>query len=292
VAQGEPVREGQKLMQIPELKHMLVNTKVHEALVAKVHHGQKAIVRVDSFPDRSMRAEVDSVATVAAQQDWMAADVKVYTTKVAINPDDLEGMSLKPGMSSEVTITIADALEHVLVVPLQAIVGGSEMGSQRSIVVMTPKGPQERTITVGASNEKIAEVKDGLQEGDEVVLNPKAVLGDKIKVHQPGESKGPTVTVGQDAGTGGPAKGDGKAGGRGKGKQGPAAAAGPGRGGAQGGGFANMTPEQQQKARQQMEDGFRKATPEKRKEMLQQMPESFRDRVKEALKAKGIDIPD
>ena len=33
VAQGEPVREGQKLMQIPDLKHMLVNTKVHEALV-------------------------------------------------------------------------------------------------------------------------------------------------------------------------------------------------------------------------------------------------------------------
>src|SRR5262249_40180233 len=33
VAQGEPVREGQKLMQIPDLTQMLVNTKVHEALV-------------------------------------------------------------------------------------------------------------------------------------------------------------------------------------------------------------------------------------------------------------------
>src|SRR5208337_785181 len=34
VAQGEPVREGQKLMRIPDLSKMLVNTKVHEALVS------------------------------------------------------------------------------------------------------------------------------------------------------------------------------------------------------------------------------------------------------------------
>ena len=65
VAQGEPVREGQKSMQIPDLKHMLVNTKVHEALISRVHRGQKASVRVDSFPDRILRAEVESVATVA-----------------------------------------------------------------------------------------------------------------------------------------------------------------------------------------------------------------------------------
>src|SRR5262245_48745590 len=36
VAQGEPVREGQKLMRIPNLRKMLVNTKVHEALVSRV----------------------------------------------------------------------------------------------------------------------------------------------------------------------------------------------------------------------------------------------------------------
>src|SRR5205807_5736179 len=57
VAQGEPVREGQKLMQIPDLKHMLVNTKVHEALVSRVHRDQQATVRVDPFPDQTLHAE-------------------------------------------------------------------------------------------------------------------------------------------------------------------------------------------------------------------------------------------
>lgn len=36
VAQGEPVREGQKLIRIPNLGKMLVNARVHEAMVSKV----------------------------------------------------------------------------------------------------------------------------------------------------------------------------------------------------------------------------------------------------------------
>lgn len=36
VAQGEPVREGQKLMRIPNLGKMLVNVRVHEAMISKV----------------------------------------------------------------------------------------------------------------------------------------------------------------------------------------------------------------------------------------------------------------
>lgn len=99
VAQGEPVREGQKLMQIPDLKHMLVNTKVHEAMVGRVHLGQQAFVRIESFPDKLLRGEVEFVANQPAQQDFFAADVKVYTTKVKINPADIEGMNLKPGMA-------------------------------------------------------------------------------------------------------------------------------------------------------------------------------------------------
>ncbi|HZZ78617.1 MAG TPA: hypothetical protein VFE62_08865 [Gemmataceae bacterium] len=36
VAQGEPVREGQKLIRIPNLAKMVVNARVHEAMVSKV----------------------------------------------------------------------------------------------------------------------------------------------------------------------------------------------------------------------------------------------------------------
>jgi HlyD family secretion protein len=186
VAQSEMVAENQKLMQIPDLKHMFVNTKVHEALVSRVHKGQPAAVRVDAMADRHLKARVESVANTASQQDFFASDVKVYATKVLI---DEEVENLKPGMTAEVTIIVADALENVLTVPVEAIIGSAEMGKTRRCFVMMPGGPQEREVVVGMTNDKEVEIRDGVKEGEEVVLNPRTLVGDKVKIHQPGESK-------------------------------------------------------------------------------------------------------
>lgn len=228
VAVGEPVKEGQRLMRIPDLRHMLVNTKVHEAMVSRVRgeswlrtgfsdlvraglltntepisrlvamhsfadmkekftdldnrktqEGQRAMIRIDAFPDKLLAGHVKSVATVASQQDWMSADVKVYQTLVSID-ESVDG--LKPGMSAEVTIEIEGSSDEVLALPLQAIIGGAEMGPYRKCFVKVGDSYQERDIVVGLANEKMAEIRRGLEEGDEVVLNPRALLGDKAKV--------------------------------------------------------------------------------------------------------------
>ena len=68
-------------MQIPDLRHMVVVTKVHEALISQVHKGQKATIRVYSFGGKILHGEVESVANQAAQTDWMSSDVKVYNTR-------------------------------------------------------------------------------------------------------------------------------------------------------------------------------------------------------------------
>jgi HlyD family secretion protein len=92
VAQGESVTENQKLMQIPDLKHMCVHTKVHEALVSRIHKGQPAMVGVDAIPNRRLKAHVESVANTPSQQDFFAADVKVYATKVFID-EEVDGLN-------------------------------------------------------------------------------------------------------------------------------------------------------------------------------------------------------
>jgi multidrug resistance efflux pump len=294
VAQGEPVREGQKLMQIPDLHHMLVNTKVHEAMVSRVKAGQPAVVRIDAYPDRTYKGHIDSVATISTQQDFWAPDVKVYTTKVAI---DGEVDGLKPGMSAEVKITVGDPLEQVLTVPVEAIIGSAEMGANRRCYVMTQTGPEPRDILVGISNERVAEIREGLNEGDEVVLNPKVLVGDKVKTRQPGSNVTGDQGKGED---GGRQKGKGKRGpGGAPGGESPAAP--PGGGGtekvapaaAAPGGPPNgaPSPEDRQKMRQAMMERFKKASPEERKVLLENIPEQFRERFKEGLKAEGIEIP-
>lgn len=152
--------------------------------------GQQAAIRVDAFPDKVFTGRVRSVATVASQQDFSAADVKVYQTIVSI---DEEFPGLRPGMSAEVTIQIDNTLQNVLTVPVQAILGGPENGKTRIVWVMTPEGPLPREIIVGQNNERLAEVVSGLNEGDQVIINPKVIVGDKVKTREELPAKGSRI---------------------------------------------------------------------------------------------------
>ena len=61
------------------------------------------------------------------------------------------------------------------VVPVQAVLGTISMGAERKCFVVDAEGqPELRDIVVGMSNERLVEVKSGLKEGDQVVLNPAA----------------------------------------------------------------------------------------------------------------------
>jgi RND family efflux transporter MFP subunit len=218
VAQGEPVREGQKMIQIPDLSRMLVTVKVPEAFVAHLHNPdpknpsaprQKAQIKVDSFSKHSLQGHVRSVDTVASTQDWFASDVKVYKTKVAIH-DKLPG--LKPGMSAEVTIFADESPEPVLIVPVQAVLGTISMGAARKCFVVEANGqPELRDIIVGMSNERVVEIKSGLQEGDQVVLNPQPLLKEdsELKAGKPrSRNEEESPKGGKDGGKGGKGKGD------------------------------------------------------------------------------------
>jgi len=315
------VAENQKLMQIPDLKHMFVNAKIHEALVGRVHKGQPATVRVDATGNRKLQARVESVANTPSQQDWFAADVKVYATKVAI-VEEVDG--LKPGMNSEVTITVDDALPHVLSVPITAIVGSAELGAKRTCFVLTAAGPEAREIEIGMSNEKDAEVCSGLKEGEDVVINPNVLVRNKAKTREAGEfskketnggdsykngkggpqGKGaaPGMTPGGRGGlgpqAGGPAgPGGGSPGGRGQGGPG---GPGAGKGDGAGGGFPQPTAEQRQqwqKQEKEFKDKYDKAKSKEEKkklvkERLDATPEQARDFVKQRMKGQGYDVGD
>jgi len=185
IAQGEQVREGQRLIRIPSLDQMLVNTRVHEAMVSRVKSGLPVDIRLDAFPDLILKGTVRTVGTVAMKPEWRSSsDVKMYLTTVTI---DGAVPGLKPDMTAECTIRIDATPGKVLTVPVQAIVGGAELGPNRKVYVKTPGGWEEREIVLGLNNEKMVEVKSGLKEGEQVILNPKVLLGETAKTRQPGE---------------------------------------------------------------------------------------------------------
>jgi HlyD family secretion protein len=225
IAQGENVTEGQKLMQIPDLAHMIVNTKVHEAMVSHVSPGLSAKVRVDAFPGRVLRGKVRDVKTVASPDSWLASDVKLYQTMVVID-DSLEDLNLKPQMSAEVTITADESVTEVLAIPIQAVVGNVSMGYDRKcFVIGADKQPHERNIKVGMNNDNLVEVRDGLKEDERVVLNAASLLGEKSEM----KASVPQDRKQREGGPGmGKGKGNKKAGKGPNGPRGPGADGGPG----------------------------------------------------------------
>ena len=254
IQQGAQVKEGQKMLRIPDLKNMQVGTRVHEAMVSRLRgddrqptgfldavrvgflampgafnkligvseqvqgivrddnrdreyfpvtgerKGQSAKIKVDAFPDKLLDGHVRSVAAVASQADWFSSDVKVYQTMVSI---DEYVPGLKPDMSAEVTIQVDPPDEKVVVVPIQAVVGGAETGPTRIVYVITPEGARERKVEIGLFNDKVVEVRSGLEEGETVVLNPKVLLGNQAKTR--GETEAPKQQ--RQPGGGGKAKG-------------------------------------------------------------------------------------
>ncbi|MCI0455841.1 MAG: HlyD family secretion protein [Gemmataceae bacterium] len=174
IAPGEPVWQGQLLMRISDLTKMQIRVRIHEALVAHVHAGvgQPVLIQVEALPERVLRGHVQQVAAVAAQPDWFSADVPVYPAVIAID-DPVEGFRL--GMSATVTILDDREPEAGLAVPIQALVGSPALGPQRTCWVLTPEGPEERDVLVGRHTETLAEIVAGLDEGEEVILDPQAL---------------------------------------------------------------------------------------------------------------------
>jgi multidrug resistance efflux pump len=209
IAQGEPVQYGQKMLSIPDTEHMNVNVRIHEAFINHMKEGLPVSVRVDALPGKTLRAHVKSVSPVAAQQDWMSPDVKVYQTYITID-DDLTNLKLKPGLSAACTIfTEAKSPGPVLAIPIQAILSPAEKGGKPRCYIMTPHGPESREIELGKNpdgstltDDKYAWVKDGLNEGDEIVLNPKVLLSDKEKKAMNDAKTGPQGGKGPPDGKG------------------------------------------------------------------------------------------
>ena len=268
IEEGATVRERQKIFSLPDVTHMRVNTKVHESKVDKIVRGLHARIRVDAFPAEQLEGRVEEVKPLPDATSFFASDVKQYTTLVAIEKGPT---GLRPGMNAQVEVLIKQ-IDNALAIPVTAIL---QLQGKNHVMVM---GPEEqvlrRPVTLGISDDKMIEIREGLKEGDRVVLNPVAMLTDDERREAYGSS----------------AKGSAKGGGWAKGAPGldaapgAAAAAAPGAGGppgaegkakgagrrkGAGGGMGNLPPELQEK--------LKSASPEERRQIFQEYREAHPD---------------
>ncbi len=166
IEEGAAIREQQTILRLPDLSRMQVKVTVHESKVDQLAIGMPARIRV---LDRNMRGTVTSIANQPEPTSWFSANVKEYATIVRI---DQAPENLRPGQTAEVEIEVAN-LRDIITLPVAAII---EQRGGFCCWVRTPEGAERRPLVLGLSNDEFVEVKDGVSEGDVVILNPRSVV--------------------------------------------------------------------------------------------------------------------
>jgi len=174
IEEGATVRLRQKILSVIDLDRPLrVNAQVHESQVHKLAQGMQAKVKVDAFPDESFSGTVLEVAPLPFASSSHSANL--YLTRVRLDRR-LDG--LRPGMTAEVEIHVTER-DNVLSVPVESVV---RYENKDHVAVKKPDGTIDwREVTLGLSNEKVVEVKQGLRSGEQVATKPLDLLSEQQK---------------------------------------------------------------------------------------------------------------
>jgi HlyD family secretion protein len=159
------VHQKQDLFYLPNLGKMIITALLHESIANRVQAGMRAWIRVEGLPGKVLDGHVVAVAQLPTQN--YLNDVRYFYTEIAC---DTIPRGLLPGMTAEVEIATLRRPD-VLTIPIEAL--AVEEGEDYCYVV-GDDGIERREIEVGQSTQNLLEVTQGLEEGDQVALNPAA----------------------------------------------------------------------------------------------------------------------
>jgi HlyD family secretion protein len=162
---GDLVSSNTIIVTLADLSNLRVKATVDETDISNVEIGQEVGITFDAFPGRRFRGQVLEVPLEGKLTQ------NVLTYEVPVSLEGAAGVALKPGMTANVSIVVG-RLENVLLVPAMAV----QQGDEGNLVMVqdSPQGPAVETqVVVGLSDGTYVEVKRGLNEGDQVVVEYK-----------------------------------------------------------------------------------------------------------------------
>ncbi len=165
IEEGMPVYQEQKLFYLPDLSEMEVQVILNESVVSRVSPGLRATVTFEAMPHLTLEGQLTSVSEIPNRENMRGEDIRYFFGELKL---DRSAPGLKPGMSAVVTF-IMPSQSDVLAVPYEAVV--SEDGGNACFLIAGDH-LERREVTLGQSTTDLVEITEGLNEGEEVVLDP------------------------------------------------------------------------------------------------------------------------
>lgn len=177
IEEGASVRERQAVINLPNLDQMKVDARIHESRISRIAVGQPVEIYVDAVEDVTFHGVLDSVSAVPVPGSWPNTDLKEYESAIRITDDPATVRKLKPGMTAEIRIIVDDRKEDVLQIPVQSALS---VASRYFSYVLVGKKSERRELRVGDANDEYIEILDGIEVGDQVVMNPRTHFSREI----------------------------------------------------------------------------------------------------------------
>ena len=156
--QGMRFMPGEMLYQVTDLSSVWVLADVFEQDIGLVKTGAIAAVKINSYPDKVFKGMITYVYPT------LKAETRTIPVRVELpNP----GQLLKPAMFSQVEVQVG-ATVPVLTIPDSAVI---DSGTRLIVLVQLKEGRFEpREVKLGARSDNYFEVREGVKEGEQVVV--------------------------------------------------------------------------------------------------------------------------
>ena len=168
VEAGEVVNANTVVLEIVDPTVVEVDGIVDEIDVLFVREGAQSAIIMDALPGGVLDGVVSTIGSAAQNQQGVVS----YSIRIQVRVP--EGVQLREGLSATASIVIRED-NDVLLVPNQAIYGTFE---EPLVRVMNIGGIEERPVVLGNSDEFWTVVTEGLQEGDQVVIETAEATAD------------------------------------------------------------------------------------------------------------------
>jgi len=202
---GTSQMTGTEIMRIANLNSMEVSVDVNENDINRLSIGDTATVEVDAFLDQSFKGVVTEIANSASVVGASADQVTNFPVKIRILSESYSKLNskdknlaspLRPGLSATVEIQTEKTV-NILTVPIQSVTtredsvddkntsttavtaGASSM--KEFVFVIENNKVIKLPVKTGIQDDMYIEIKEGLKEGQEVVVAPYLAISKMLK---------------------------------------------------------------------------------------------------------------